>query len=44
MPEEGALITIQSVSFAYPGAAEPAVREVTLEVQPARRRRRSWAS
>jgi len=33
MPEEGALITIQSVSFAYPGAAEPAVREVTLEVR-----------
>jgi len=33
MPEEGALISFQSVSFAYPGAAEPAVREVTLEVR-----------
>ena len=41
MPEEGALISFRSVSFAYPGAAEPAVREVTLEVRlsnvPARR-------
>jgi energy-coupling factor transport system ATP-binding protein len=33
MPEEGALISFQSVSFAYPGATEPAVREVTLEVR-----------
>src|SRR5918911_5544165 len=33
MPEEGALITFQSVSFAYPGAAAPAVRAVTLEVR-----------
>src|ERR687884_1113131 len=33
MPEEGALISFQSVSFAYPGAAEPAVSAVTLEVQ-----------
>jgi len=33
MPEEGALISFRSVSFAYPGAAEPAVREVTLEVR-----------
>ena len=32
MPEEGALISFQSVSFAYPGATEPAVRQVTLEV------------
>src|ERR671937_3213758 len=33
MPEERALITFRSVSFAYPGATEPAVREVTLEVR-----------
>ena len=33
MPEEGVLISFRSVSFAYPGAAEPAVREVTLEVR-----------
>jgi energy-coupling factor transport system ATP-binding protein len=33
MPEEGALISFRSVSFAYPGAVEPAVREVTLEVR-----------
>jgi energy-coupling factor transport system ATP-binding protein len=33
MPEEGALISFQSVSFAYPGAREPAVRAVTLEVR-----------
>jgi energy-coupling factor transport system ATP-binding protein len=33
MPEEGALITFQSVSYAYPGAAEPAARAVTLEVR-----------
>ena len=33
MPEEAALITFRSVSFAYPGATEPAVREVTLEVR-----------
>jgi energy-coupling factor transport system ATP-binding protein len=33
MPEEGALITFQSVSFAYAGAAEPALREVPLEVR-----------
>src|SRR5918912_1843034 len=33
MPEEGALISFQSVSFAYPGATEPAVRVVTLEVR-----------
>jgi energy-coupling factor transport system ATP-binding protein len=33
MPEEGALITFQSVNFAYPGATEPAVRAVTLEVR-----------
>ena len=33
MPEEGPLISFQSVSFAYPGAVEPAVREVTLEVR-----------
>jgi energy-coupling factor transport system ATP-binding protein len=33
MPEEGALISFRSVSFAYPGATEPAVRAVTLEVR-----------
>jgi energy-coupling factor transport system ATP-binding protein len=33
MPEEEALISFQSVSFAYPGAREPAVRAVTLEVR-----------
>ena len=33
MPAEGSLISFQSVSFAYPGATEPAVREVTLEVR-----------
>ena len=33
MPEEGALISFRSVSFAYPGAVEPAVRELTLEVR-----------
>src|ERR687884_1326966 len=33
MPEEGSLISFQSISFAYPGAAEPAVRVVTLEVR-----------
>ena len=33
MPEERVLISFRSVSFAYPGATEPAVREVTLEVR-----------
>ena len=33
MPGEGALISFQFVSFAYPAAVEPAVREVTLEVR-----------
>ena len=33
MPEEGALISFRSVSFAYPVATEPAVRDVTLEVR-----------
>jgi energy-coupling factor transport system ATP-binding protein len=33
MPEERVLISFRSVSFAYPGATEPAVREVSLEVR-----------